>query len=350
MRITPVFLIVCLPFFACLALADQVLLKNGDRITGKVVKKDQGALTFKSDVFGAATIPWDAVVELKSDDAVTVVLPDGRSVLGKVDTADGKLRVTSPASTESAMLGEVSAIRDGAEQRSFERLQHPGLLDLWQGHADAGVSIASGNSQSTNSAVSVVVARETRSDKTGIYFTQIYARGEDALGISATTADAIRGGWAYNRKVGARMFLNLLNDYEYDGFQDLDLRFVVGGGAGYTALRRERLQLDLVGGADYNREQYGAPLTRKSAEMYWGNNLVYKLAKVTSLTQSFRMFNNLTDTGEYRMNFDMGTSTQLLKWLGFHVTASDRYQSNPLAGHKTNDLLLTTGVRISFAR
>jgi putative salt-induced outer membrane protein YdiY len=350
MRMKFVLAFVWIAVWASLAVADQVVLKNGDRVTGKVVKKDQGSLTFKSNVFGAVTIPWGEVVELNSEDPVTVVLPDGKSVIGKVATSDGRLRVVNQASTESAMIGEVSSIRDAAEQRSFERLQHPGPLNLWAGRADVGISIASGNSQSTTSAISMAAVRETHSDKTGIHFTEIYARGKNAQGIKTTTADAIRGGWAYDRKLNSRAFLNLLNDYEYDSFQDLDLRFVLGGGAGYAAARGERLQLDLVGGADYNREKYGAPLTRQSAEAYWGNNLAFKVAKATTLTQNFRMFNNLSDTGEYRMNFDAGTSTQLLKWLGWHITASDRYLSNPLAGRKSNDILLTTGLRISFAR
>jgi hypothetical protein len=32
------------------------------------------------------------------------------------------------------------------------------------------------------------------------------------------------------------------------------------------------------------------------------------------------------------------------------VTASDRFLSNPIPGRQKNDLLLTTGVRVNFAR
>ena len=35
------------------------------------------------------------------------------------------------------------------------------------------------------------------------------------------------------------------SDYEYDRFQDLDLRFVVGGGLGYIAIKDDRKRLDL---------------------------------------------------------------------------------------------------------
>ena len=41
-------------------LADQISLKNGDRVTGAVIKKDGDKLTFKSEVFGEVTVPWDA--------------------------------------------------------------------------------------------------------------------------------------------------------------------------------------------------------------------------------------------------------------------------------------------------
>jgi len=69
--------LILLPLFACIAWADQVTLKNGDRVTGKIAKKDGAALTFKSDVFGVITIPWDQITQLASDEPLTVVLLTG---------------------------------------------------------------------------------------------------------------------------------------------------------------------------------------------------------------------------------------------------------------------------------
>jgi hypothetical protein len=62
-----------------------------------------------------------------------------------------------------------------------------------------------------------------------------------------------------------------------------------------------------------------------------------------------RLFTNLSDTGSYRL-FDVGSSTVLKKWLGWHVTASDRFISNPVQGRQRNDLLISTGFRLSFAK
>ena len=93
------------------SLADQVTLKNGDRVTGKIIKKESGALTFKSDVFGNITIPWDQITKLDSEELLTVVLPGGNSMNGKITTSDSRLVVTTAAGAESASLANVSAIR-----------------------------------------------------------------------------------------------------------------------------------------------------------------------------------------------------------------------------------------------
>src|SRR5437867_11601768 len=67
--------VLILPFLVGVAWADQVTLKNGDRLTGKIEKKDGASLTIKSDIFAPVTIPWEAVTQVTSDEPLTVVLP-----------------------------------------------------------------------------------------------------------------------------------------------------------------------------------------------------------------------------------------------------------------------------------
>jgi hypothetical protein len=332
-----------------LLLADQVMLKNGDRLTGKIVKKDGDKVTVKSEFLGEVAIPWSAVTNISSDEPLVVVLPGGKIVSGKIKGSDGKLEVVTPSGTETSPLTGVGALRDGDEQKAFERLEHPGLLELWAGYFDIGLSVARGNAKTDTFTTAFNASRPTRTDKTTLYFNEIYST---ALvdGVSAATAQAVRGGWAYDRNVGPRLFVNVFNDYEYDKFQNLDLRFVAGGGVGLHVIKTERNQLDLPVGVAYNRESYSTPLTRNSAEGFWGDDWNYKFSGATSVRQSFRMFDNLTDLGTYRMNFDLGSATTLKKWLSWQVTASDRFLSNPVIGRQRNDILLTTGFRISFAR
>jgi hypothetical protein len=343
------YLVISSLLFSGLLFADQLTLKNGDRVTGKIVKKDGGKITIKTDLMGDVTIPWDAVTAIASDQPLTVVLPDGKSVAGKVSSAEGKMDVATATAVESAPLPQVSTIRNADEQKAYERLLHPRLLELWAGYFDLGLAAARGNAKTTTFTTAFNAVRETRTDKITLYYNQIYATATVDQ-KNAATAEAVRGGWAYNRNMNPRLFLNTFNDYEYDQFQSLNLRFVAGGGAGFAAIKKGNQELDLLAGAAYERENFSTPLTRSSAEVYWGDDYTHKLSAKTSLRQSFRMFNNLSDTGVYRMNFDLAASTNFRKWLAWQITASDRFLSNPVAGRQRNDILLSTGFRVNFAR
>lgn len=169
-------------------------------------------------------------------------------------------------------------------------------------------------------------------------------------GRKAGTAQALQGGLGYDHNISARLFVNAFNDYEYDRFQNLDLRFVLGGGLGFHAFKTERSRLDLLAGAAYNHSRFSTPLIRNAAELYWGNEYALRLTGATSLVQSFRMFNDVTNRGSYRMNFDLGLSTRLSRWLVWNASLSARYLNRPAPGRKTNDFLYTTGLGITFAK
>jgi carbohydrate-selective porin OprB len=68
----------------------------------------------------------------------------------------------------------------------------------------------------------------------------------------------------------------------------------------------------------------------------------------TVITEKFYFFPNLNETGEYRGTFNLGTVTKISKWLGWQNAFGDIYVTNPPAGAKQNDILLTTGLNFSF--
>lgn len=329
---------VLLLLIAAMASGDQVTLKNGDRVTGEIVKKDEKALTVKSEFLGTVTIAWEQVQTVKANKPVTVVLKSGQemqSTLEAVDTA------------------QVAEIRNAAEQRLYERMQHPKLYDLWEGTGTFGIAGTTGNSQTRTIHAAMVAERVTRTDKTVLRFDAI--KSTSVLNrVKADTAQSLRGGVGYDHNLTRRLFVNVFNDYEYDRFQDLDLRATFGGGLGLHVWKKEGLGfLDLLGGGDYDRAKFEPTLksnkAKSAGEVFWGDEFTYKLGRATAFTQSFRMFNNLTETGTYRVNGDIGLNTRIMKWLNWNIAISDRYLSDPSPGRKTNDLIYTTGIGITFA-
>ena len=110
-------------------LADQIVLKDGDRIRGDIIKKDAGTITIKSKNFGdAVTIKWAAIDTIKTDQPITVVLPDDRTVKAKIESQNGQIQVDTEGKPQLVSPGDIVALRNDAEQRTYERLLHPGLL------------------------------------------------------------------------------------------------------------------------------------------------------------------------------------------------------------------------------
>jgi len=136
LRLGGVLLLACL--FLTPAWADQVVLKNGDRVAGSVVKKDGKTLTIKTDQFGVVTTSWDQVESIRTDKAVNIVLQDGRTAQGTLGTTDGRMEVVTQTGRISVTPAEVTAIRDADEQRAYERLQNPGWGQLWAGTGSVG--------------------------------------------------------------------------------------------------------------------------------------------------------------------------------------------------------------------
>jgi hypothetical protein len=121
-------------------------------------------------------------------------------------------------------------------------------------------------------------------------------------------------------------------DFMTDGLQDLNLRSVVGGGIGYHLINRDNATLNLLGGANFKRENY-VEVQRNLAAGQVGEEFTLKLGKSIVLLQNLAFFPDLTDSGgNYRTNFSLRTVTKIGKWLGWQNNFSDTYVTNPPAG------------------
>ena len=200
------------------AWADEVVMKNGDRVTGVIIKQDGKTITVKTDNFGIVTAPWDKVASLKSDQPVHVVLKDGKTLVGTVAPSDGKVEIAAADTKLDVSPGEIAAIRDADEQKAYERLLNPGLLQLWSGGGSVGWAGTSGNAKTTTFTTAFNAARVTNTDKISLDFNLIKASALIS-GQTASTAQAVRGGIGYDHNVSPRLFVTVFNDYEYDRFQ-----------------------------------------------------------------------------------------------------------------------------------
>ncbi|MBK9155576.1 MAG: DUF481 domain-containing protein [Chloracidobacterium sp.] len=337
-----------------LVLADQITLKNGDRITGKIVKKDGDKIVIETESAGVIAVLWAAVDKVASDAPLNLELADGQTIKGTVATVDSRLEVeTIDAGKVVVEREKVTTARNEAEQAKFiaerDRMLNPSFGDLWTGSADVGYSLTTGNSKTQAFTAGIRAARETVKDKITVYANAVQA-SNSTTGVSVTTAKALWFGGRYDYNINRKLFVFGSGDFEIDSPQLLDLRMVFGGGIGYRAIRNERTQLDLFGGAAYNREYFQTGLKRSSAELTIGNELKHRLNKRMKVSQRFVGYPNLSEFGRFRAQFDASLLTDINGWLGWHITVADRFNSDPVLGAEKNDLLLSTGLRVNFGR
>lgn len=336
-----------LPVFVfCSALfADQVTLKNGDRLSGTISKSDEKTLVMKTEFAGEVSIDWSAVEEIHSTQVLHLALENGKTVVGPVTTAEGKLAVSTASSgTVNVPKDQVKAMRGEAEEASYEGSLHPRLTQGWAGGANIGFALTRGNSQTRNLAMAFTADRKTLHDEITLYENTVYAT---ANAVPNTTANTNQAGARYAHNLTPRWFAYGSADFQSDALQDLNLRSVLGGGFGFHAIQSNKTTVDFLGGLNYTREDY-TDLKRNFAALTLGEELSYKIGVSTVLTEKAYVFPDLNQSGEYRAAFNAGSVTKLSKWLGWQNAFGNIYVTNPPTGKKKNDLLLTTGLNLSF--
>ena len=346
-------------------LADQITLKNGDRLSGTIVKSDGKTLVLHTEFAGDVTLQFAAITQITSEKELHVTTADKKTLVGPVTTSDGKVEVaTKTSGNVEVPTSNVVLIRNDEEQAAYDKSLHPGLLHGWNGGVNVGFSLARGNSETSNLALAVNAVHPTLNDKTTIYLSSIDTNNE--LATPTTVANLITAGIRYDHNLQPRLFAYVAADFMSNALQDLDLRGVYGGGLGFHAIKSDNTVLDFLAGLNYTHETYSngplivpvtAPptytsygVTNKFAALTLGEELMHKAGKTTVLTEKLYFFPDLSDAGEYRATFDFGTVTKISKWLGWQNQFSDIYVSNPPVGTKKNDLILTTGLNFSFTQ
>jgi putative salt-induced outer membrane protein YdiY len=344
------------------ALADTVTMKNGDRLTGTIGESDGSALTIHTDSAGDVKVKWSAIQEVTSEKPIFVVTSDKNIVSGTLTLEGANLVVhTSKESAVVVPLTKITAVRSAEGQQTYEKITHPGLLHDWKGSATVGFALARGNSDTTDLNSGLALNRKTLTDQIKLYESSVYATSSatPTSSVSGVTANAILGGARYDRNITGKMFAFGSADFTHDELQDLTLQSIYTGGLGWHVIARPNTTLDVFAGINYTREMYNASassivtssLTRNLPGITAGEDFTHKFGAISTLTEDFTFYPDLSDISQYRFSLDAAWLTKFNKWLGWQVTAADRYITNPpILGTKSNDLILSTGLNISFGQ
>jgi putative salt-induced outer membrane protein len=349
------------------AVADQIVMKNGDKLTGSITKSDGKTLVLKTDYAGDLTIKFDTIQSLSSAGDLNVTV-GGKTAIGPVSTSGADVIVaTKTAGSVEAPLSSVTVMRSPDEEAAYQKTLRPGWEEGWVGGLNLGFGVTTGNSETKNLNVAFNAVRTGAHDKLTLYENSVYAVNDKVVAPAIepqTTADSHAGGARYDRDFIPRAFGFGSADFFANSLQDLNLRAILGGGIGFHAIKNANTTLDILAGGNYTHESYsGVPspnpppttysYSQSLAALTLGDAFTHKLGKSTVVTQAFIFYPDLSNTSQYRFTFNFGTVTKLNKWLGWQNSVSDVFVSDPpiaVPRIERNDLQISTGLNIAFKR
>jgi putative salt-induced outer membrane protein YdiY len=334
--------------------AAEIVLKNGDRITGRIVKKENNELSVETEAMGVVKIKLSMVERYKTTESLAVTLNDDRVLIGAIRSEGTTLFIdsseTGPKTVETSSL---KSIRTLEEQKKFDAtpasVPPEGIFAFWSGTLDVGFSMTAGNSDTRSFTGAFRGVREKNSNKLAVYANALQVRNS-TNGPVRITGQSIWSGARLDADITKKWFVFGSGDFEYNKPQRLDIRAVLGAGGGYHILRSDRAGLNITAGFTNNYENFSTGLTRNSAEALIGQDLRLRINNRARLTNRFVIYPNLSNTGNYRALLDASLQTDLNNWLGWHVTIGNRYNSRPVTATEKNDFLMSTGLRVSFGK
>jgi putative salt-induced outer membrane protein len=221
----------------------------------------------------------------------------------------------------------------------------------WRAALGAAFSKSSGNTDSTSLALQGDAVRATAQDKWTIYGNALYGKT-----AGAKTADQQRAGTRYDWNLTPRLFWFGGLDAERDKIALLNSRFTVSTGVGYKIFKEPNLTWDVFGGAGYVTDDYAAArlvdgglrTSYDYATLLLGQESTHKFTPTTSAKQRLVVYPNLSNSGEYRAQWDFGLAVAMSARLNLTAGLAYKYNSDPGVGIKKTDTLFTTGVAMKF--
>ena len=108
---------ICLSLLGSQVLADTIKLKNGDRLTGSIVKSDEKTIVIKTEYAGVITVNWDAVQDVDSIHDLNVFSKSGQKIVGKLTAGESKVEVTTKdAGKVELAKSDITTMRNADEQ------------------------------------------------------------------------------------------------------------------------------------------------------------------------------------------------------------------------------------------
>ncbi|HEX3357372.1 MAG TPA: DUF481 domain-containing protein [Tepidisphaeraceae bacterium] len=323
--------------FVSIAHADEVVLSNGDRITGTIANIAGGKMKFTSTALGDLMIDMANVKSYTTDEPATIQLTDRKQIQGKVTAADAEK--TTVEGNGDIPAGQINQINPPAQK--------------WTGALVVNGSLARGNTHSENLGISLdaVLRRDNpvQDDRFTIGAGYSYGRDRDTTtGESNTSTDNLFALGKYDKFFDAKFYGYGMVRYDHDRIADLTYRVAPGVGLGYQFVETPTFNLSGEAGVSYVFEEYDPGGDDSHIALRLAGHVDKKLNNAVTLFGDIEWLPAFDDPSDYNLHSDAGIRATMIQNMFAEFKIQYDRDSTPAPNADKNDIKFLLGVGWHF--
>lgn len=317
--------------------ADEIILSNGDRLSGQIIGKSGAIIVIRTDYAGEVAVRWNQVASFRTEQPAQALL------VGKVEPLRGRFNAKGEGRVEfvAEQGGEVATIEMHQVQYLNPKPYETANGVDYKGRGLLSAAYARGNTASDRfygEGEFNARARNWRYSFNG----KMERREEPVVGVTASNWLL---GARYDRFADSRRFRYIRTTLESDRINNIGRRAAFGAGYGLQLVESERANISVRGGLDYvGIDRIASPHERYPA-LGWGWDVKIKPGGGSAeLFHNQEGFWNLKNTREITLRSKTGLRMPLVARLNGVVQLNVDWMRNPGPGRDPIDSMLLFGI------
>lgn len=315
--------------------ADQIVLKNGDKLTGKIGLISGGTMAFNSPVLGDLTIKLADLQDYTTSEPAKVRLKTGQTITAPISQGSATQITTVPA--QVTPTSEVKDVNTPATK--------------WTGNFIINGALNRGNSDTDAFGFSALVTlrrdNEFANDK--FIFGGDYNEGGTGRGNKhLTTTDNWDAMFEYDKFLNDKLFVYGNVGYLHDRIAALNVQLTPGVGLGYQWFEQPDFHFSTEGGVSYLYKDYRIGGVQQAAAFRLAYHIDKQLNEKVSIFNDAEFIAAFEDPSNYIINADAGIQAALTKSFFSQFKVQYRRADRPAPGLLKDDLAFLLGVGWKF--
>ena len=291
------FVVFFVVFLSASVRAEEVVFKNGDRITGSILNDSRQSITVRSQALGTMVVDRDFI--------------------------------ESPVFDDSGLVQQ-------AEEKKAE----------WNRQVSLGYGRSGGNTVKSEVDGSLSIARKTEDDELTFRASAYYSSADKKMDAQKYYGMA-RYAFSFGEDLKWYNFYKL--EADHDRFSNIDYRIIPAAGLGYwlSDIDNWKFMVELAGGLERTDYRDGKDSSAKFVAVPRGY-LKRLLIKDLWFEQDIVFYVVADDLSRYRLRSESSLIHMLTEQLSWKFSLIDEYNSDPAGGIRENDYRLIYTIDYSF--